>query len=380
MPRTPTYGRAAGPGDAVGSSIYEMYAPQRASTQFGVDFSRTGFEMEKDIEIEKQKQLDAQLAQAERDKVLREQGVRAAEGKAKKMGKVSSAVSGATLGASALGWIPGGAIVGGIGGALLGGLFGEEGGYVPGISPESLLYKQYQAGGGVTGYSGGQPKFLRRGYQNLQLREADLGKLAEQASEMGKTSFGDYLTSAAKGYSAGKSLSSMLDIQGIKNFMGDVKQYGIGDAFKHSVARGSDWGKLFGEKTTKKFQDVMAENVTRQGKIDNPWLGQTDEDFWKDVPMNVDPSSILGSKTQRLAMPTKGVSASDAAMMNKIVAEKAQVRKNIFKDKSRMKKSVVQRAIQQGGPGSPYSGLLGGPEAAGGIKSDPLSWWESGGN
>ena len=59
MPRTPTYGRAAGPGDAVGSSIYELYAPQRASTEFGVDFARTGYEFQKEVEIEKQKQLDA---------------------------------------------------------------------------------------------------------------------------------------------------------------------------------------------------------------------------------------------------------------------------------------------------------------------------------
>ena len=70
-----------------------------------------------------------------------------------------------------------------------------------------------------------------------------------------------------------------------ENFMKDMAQYGLGDAFKHHVARGeSDFDFLFGDKTTKKYQDVFKENVTRLGKEQNPWLKLSeeaqDEAFW----------------------------------------------------------------------------------------------------
>ena len=69
-----------------------------------------------------------------------------------------------------------------------------------------------------------------------------------------------------------------------ENFMKDVSQYGLGDAFKHSVARGGGLSGLFGDKTTKKYQDVFKENVTRLGKEQNPWLKLSeeaqDEAFW----------------------------------------------------------------------------------------------------
>ena len=270
MPRTPTYGRATGPGDAVGSSIYEMYAPQRASTEFGVDYARTGFEFQKEVEFEKQRQLDAKIAQHKRIQELQEQEAEKRRKKGRKGQKVSSAAAGAT----ALGsFVPG---YGHVAGAALGWLFGEEGGMVPSINPDSLLYKQYQNGGDVTGYSGGRPKFLRRGYQNLQLREEEVERALEGLESVKSYGLWDAAQDAFKGYTAGKDLMSMVP----EGFMKDVSQYGLGDAFKHSVARGGGLSDFFGDKTTKKYQDVFKENVTRVGMEQNPWLDQTDEEFW----------------------------------------------------------------------------------------------------
>ena len=277
MPRTPTYGRATGPGDAVGSSIYEMYAPQRAATEFGVDYARTGYQLQKEVEIEKQKQLDAQIAQSQQVRDIQEQEAAKRRKKGRKGKKVSSAATGATLGAQIGSAVPGvGTLIGGAIGGLGGWLFGEDGGMVPAINPDSLLYKQYQAGGDVTGYSGGQPKFLRRGYQNLQLRQEDVGRAQENLDKMKSYGFMDAIGDLGKGYMAGKDLISMVP----ENFMKDMAQYGLGDAFKHSVARGGDLDFLFGDKTTKKYQDVFKENVTRVGMEQNPWLDQTDEEFW----------------------------------------------------------------------------------------------------
>ena len=208
MPRTPTYGRAAGPGDAVGSSIYELYAPQRASTEFGVDFARTGYEFQKEVEIEKQKQLDAQIAQSQRVQNIQEQAADKARRKQAKGKKVGSAATGATIGAQIGSAVPGiGTLIGGAIGGLGGWLFGEEGGMVPYIHPNSLLYKQYQSGGDVTGYSGGQPKFLRRGYQNLQLRQEDVNRAQENLDKMKSYGLWDAVKDVAAGYSAGKSLT-----------------------------------------------------------------------------------------------------------------------------------------------------------------------------
>ena len=208
MPRTPTYGRAAGPGDAVGSSIYELYAPQRASTEFGVDFARTGYEFQKEVELEKQRQLDAKIAQHEFGEELQKEGAAKTRSKRRKGEKVSSATAWGTAGAK-LGSAAGlpGSIVGGIVGGLGGWLFGEEGGMVPAIHPNSLLYKQYQAGGDVTGYSGGQPKFLRRGYQNLQFRQEDVNRAQENLDKMKSYGLWDAVQDVAAGYSAGKSLT-----------------------------------------------------------------------------------------------------------------------------------------------------------------------------
>ena len=258
-----------------------MYAPQRAATEFGVDYARTGYQLQKEVEIEKQKQLDAQIAQSQQVRDIQEQEAAKRRKKGRKGKKVSSAATGATLGAQIGSAVPGvGTLIGGAIGGLGGWLFGEDGGMVPAINPDSLLYKQYQAGGDVTGYSGGQPKFLRRGYQNLQLRQEDVGRAQENLDKMKSYGFMDAIGDLGKGYMAGKDLISMVP----ENFMKDMAQYGLGDAFKHSVARGGDLDFLFGDKTTKKYQDVFKENVTRLGKEQNPWLKLSeeaqDEAFW----------------------------------------------------------------------------------------------------
>jgi len=225
MPRTPTYGRATGPGDAVGSSIYEMYAPQRESTEFGVDYARTGYQLQKEVEIEKQKQLDAQIAQNQQVRDIQEQEATKRRKKKRKGQKTSSAAAGATLGAKIGSFvpIPGGTLIGGAIGGLGGYLFGEEGGMVPFINPDSLLYKQYQAGGDVTGYSGGQPKFLRRGYQNLQLRQEDVGRAQENLDKMKSYGFWDAVGDLGKGYMAGKDL-----IPGVEKFADYASLIGSG--------------------------------------------------------------------------------------------------------------------------------------------------------
>lgn len=271
MPRTPTYGRAAGPGDAVGSSIYELYAPQRESTAFGVDYAKTGYQLQKEVEEEKQRQLDAKIAQNKRIRDLQEQEAEKRRAKGRRGKKVGTAAAGAYTGAKwgAAGGVPG-SIVGGLIGGVGGWLFGEDGGMVPSIHPDSLLYKQYQNGGTITGYSGGRPKFLRRGYQNLQLREEDVERAQENLESVKAYNFWDAIGDIGAGLDVGKSLSAY--IPGIQAFMKDIPQYGLGDAFKHSVARGGELSDFFGDETTKKYQDVMKENVTRLGMAQNPLI------------------------------------------------------------------------------------------------------------
>ena len=239
MPRTPTYGRATGPGDAVGSSIYEMYAPQRASTEFGVDYARTGYQLQKEVEEEKQKQLDAKIAQNQRIRDLQEQEADKRRGKKRKGQKTSTAAAGAYAGAKfgSAGGIPG-ALIGGAIGGLGGWLFGEDGGMVPFINPDSLLYKQYQNGGTasstpITGYSGGRPKFLRRGYQNLQLRQEEVERAQENLESVKAYNFWDAVQDISSGYMAGKALApkaqTMFDLAG--STLGVAKEKGWGTAW-----------------------------------------------------------------------------------------------------------------------------------------------------
>ena len=82
--------------------------------------------------------------------------------------------------------------------------------------------------------------------------------------------FWDAIGDIGAGLDVGKSLSAY--IPGIQAFMKDIPQYGLGDAFKHSVARGGELSDFFGDETTKKYQDVMKGNVTKLGMAQNPGI------------------------------------------------------------------------------------------------------------
>ena len=271
MPRQPQFGQGEGAVAPISSDVYEMYAPQMAMTDFQTDFSRSGYEMSRDIEFERQAQLDAQIAQSKHAQEERQRGADRQAEAAKKGKKVSSAVAGATTGATlgakygtALG--PWGTVIGGAIGGLGGLLFGEEGGMVPGIHPRSMLFKEYQQGGDVMGYTG-QGKFLQRGLQNLQMRQDDLSRLTENVDKMGKYGFWDAAMDAGRGYMAGKALApkaeSLLNLA--KSSYGLAKEKGIG----------SVWDVLSG-KTTGLPDPVSIGNIEVPSSLELTKRPQTD--------------------------------------------------------------------------------------------------------
>ena len=233
MPRQPQFGQGEGAVAPISSDVYEMYAPQMAMTDFQTDFSRSGYEMSRDIEFERQAQLDAQIAQSKHAQEERQRGADRQAKAAKKGKKIRSAATGATIGAQIGSVVPGvGTLIGGAIGGLGGLLFGEEGGMVPGIHPRSMLFKEYQQGGDVMGYTG-QGKFLQRGLQNLQMRQDDLSRLTENVDKMGKYGFWDAAMDAGRGYMAGKALApkaeSLLNLA--KSSYGLAKEKGIGSVW-----------------------------------------------------------------------------------------------------------------------------------------------------
>ena len=159
--------------------------------------------MRRDIFEEEEKQLDAKIAQAKRAEELRKAGQDKLDKKAKTGRKVSAAATGATMGAQLGSVVPGvGNVVGGVIGGLGGLIFGNEGGYVPEIHPRSMLYKEFQQGGTVTGYTG-EGKFGKRGLQNLRMRETDINRLAGNVDKMGKYGFWDAAMDVGRGYMMG---------------------------------------------------------------------------------------------------------------------------------------------------------------------------------
>ena len=231
MPRQPQFGQGEGAVAPISSDVYEMYAPQMAMTDFQTDFSRSGYEMSRDIEFERQAQLDAQIAQSKHAQEERQRGADRQAKAAKKGKKISSAATGATIGGSI---VPG---VGHVAGAALGWLFGEEGGMVPGIHPRSMLFKEYQQGGDVMGYTG-QGKFLQRGLQNLQMRQDDLSRLTENVDKMGKYGFWDAAIDAGKGYMMGKNITDFG-----KNIMKSDFMQGIPTALEAGSEMGMSKGQ-----------------------------------------------------------------------------------------------------------------------------------------
>ena len=200
-PRLPQFGQAAGLNGGISADVYEQFAPQMATTAFKQADMGRSYQLDKDIFEEEQAQLDAKIAQSREAEALRQKGIKKEQKKAKTGRKVSAAATGATLGSS---FGPIGTVLGGVGGFL----FGNEGGYVPEIHPRSMLYKEYQQGGTVTGYTG-EGKFGRRGLQNLQMRQDDISRLSSNVDKMGKYGFWDAAMDAGKGYMMGKNISDL---------------------------------------------------------------------------------------------------------------------------------------------------------------------------
>ena len=258
MPRQPQYGQGAG--TSISSDVYEQYAPQQAMTEFQTDSARTGFEMKKDIQIEEDAQLDAKIAQNQAIRASQDSEAAKNRAKAAKGKKVSSASTGATVGGTLFG--PAGAVAGG----ALGWLFGNEGGMVPEMNPRSMLFKEFQSGGSVLGYTG-QGKFGRRGLQNLQLRQQDVDRAAENASKAGKYGFWDAALDAGRGYMAGKSLApkakTLMDLAGSSFSL--AKNKGIGSVFDVLM------GKAGGLPSVSPFQNIE----TIKGGLQMPKIEQS---------------------------------------------------------------------------------------------------------
>ena len=306
-PRLPQFGQASGFNGGISADVYEQYAPQMATTAFQQADMSSEYGMRRDIFEEEERQLDAKIAQSKRAEELRKAGQDKLDKKAEKSAKVQAAATGATVGSS---FGPIGTLVGGIGGWFV----GNEGGYVPEIHPRSMLYKEFQQGGTVTGYTG-EGKFGKRGLQNLQMREADLNRLAGNVDKMGKYGFWDAAMDVGKGYMGGKKIAGSEGFSDLMTGLKDVKQYGFMDAFKHHAARTGGLGDLgevmgmFGfdqDKFLAGAQDTFKENITRVGKQQNPWIEKEETQSLLDfLPKNT--TSIVKKPTDALTKtPVRG--------------------------------------------------------------------------
>jgi len=288
MPRQPQFGQGEGAVAPISSDVYEMYAPQMAMTDFQTDFSRSGYEMSRDIEFERQAQLDSSIAQSDFAQAERERGAEKEAKKAKKSRKVAAAAAGAKVGSSF--GLPG-AIIGGAAGWL----FGEEGGMVPSIHPRSMLFKEYQQGGDVMGYTG-QGKFLQRGLQNLQMRQDDLSRLTENVDKMGKYGFWDAAMDAGKGYMMGKNITDFG-----KNIMKSDFMQGIPTALE----AGSEMGMSKGQSLLDYTKSFLPQKDDSMNLL-NLFKGPTEQTFapvMKDAG-GLDYSQVPGMPKYNPAMTT----------------------------------------------------------------------------
>tara|TARA_R110000822_G_C15252984_1_gene487528 strand:- start:131 stop:1135 length:1005 start_codon:yes stop_codon:yes gene_type:complete len=321
MPRQPQYGQGAG--TAISSDVYEQYAPQMAMTDFQTESARTGYLFQKDVEDEKQAQLDVKIAQNQAQRASAESADAKNRAAAARGKKVSSTVAGATLGAKLGSVVPGvGNLVGGAIGGLGGFLFGNEGGMVPEMNPRSMLFKEYQQGGSVPGYTG-QGKFLRRGLQNLEFRQQDVDKSADIASRAGKYNFFDAALDAGRGYMMGKSLApkakSLMDLAGSSFSL--AKNKGIGSVFDVLM------GKAGGLPSVSKYQNIE----TIKGGLQMPKIAQSS--------MNkiTQGSDFMDRVTGRAQLPSKDMGNLESLLAN-IKAQKAKsktspVAKKVYKPK-----------------------------------------------
>jgi len=298
--RLPQFGQASGFDGGISSDVYEQYAPQLGTLEFQGDDMGRAYQMDRDIFEEEEAQLDARIAQSKQAEALRQKGIDKEKKKAEKSRKVAAAATGAKVG-SAFG--PVGTLFGGIGGWLV----GNEGGYVPEMHPRSMLYKEYQQGGTVTGYTG-EGKFGRRGLQNLQMRQDDISRLSSNVDKMGKYGFWDAAMDVGKGYMSGKDIVGSEGFSDLMTGLKDVKQYGFMDAFKHHAARTGGLGDLgevmgmFGfdqDKFLAGAQDTFKENITKVGKQQNPWIEKEETQSLLDfLPKNT--TSIVKKSTNTL--------------------------------------------------------------------------------
>ena len=315
MPRQPQYGQGAG--TAISSDVYEQYAPQMATTDFQTEFAKTGYELEKAVEDERQAQLDVKVAQSQSQRASAEEADAKNRAAQKKSKKVTAAATGATIGST---FGPIGTAVGAIGGFL----FGNEGGMVPEINPRSMLFKEYQQGGSVPGYTG-QGKFLRRGLQNLQLRQQDVDKAADIASKAGKYNFFDAALDAGRGYMMGKALApkakTLMDLAGSGYSL--AKNQGIGAVF--DVLRGKAGG-------LPDFKNIE----TMTSNLEMPKIEQTS------IGKIIHGDDFLNRVTGRAELPSKDMGNLESLLAN-IKAQKAKSKTSpvanvIYKDKNKDKK------------------------------------------
>ena len=323
MSRQPQFGQGAGAQGPISSDVYEQYAPQMAMTDYQTDLGRSGYELSRDVELESQAQLDAQIAQSEAVKGSQKLEAEKLRKKRRKGQRVSSAAAGATLGAQVGSIVPGvGNVVGGIVGGLGGLLFGEEGGYVPNIHPRSMLFKEYQQGGDVTGYTG-QGKFLRRGLQNLQFRQEEVNRAAKNAKKAGKYGFWDAALDVGKGYMAGKTLApqaeTMLNLA--KSTYGLAKNKGLGAVWDVLS------GKLSGLPSVSPYQNI--ETPVDMTISQQPTFG-AESILGLTSGSSFDKS---GRITKGLSSTRKTLSAADKRLMNTFVS-KSPVRDTALTDTS----------------------------------------------
>ena len=315
MSRQPQFGQGAGALGPISSDVYEQYAPQMAMTDYQTDLGRSGYELSRDVELESQAQLDAQIAQSEAVKGSQKLEAEKLRKKQRKSDKVKSAATWATVGST---FGPVGTALGCIGGFL----FGEEGGYVPNIHPRSMLFKEYQQGGDVTGYTG-QGKFLRRGLQNLQFRQEEVNRAAENAKKAGKYGFWDAALDVGKGYMAGKTLApqaeTMMNLA--KSTYGLAKNKGLGAVWDVLS------GKSSGLPSVSPYQNI--ETPVDMTISQQPTFG-AESILGLTSGSSFDKS---GRITKGLSSTRKTLSAADKRLMNTFVS-KSPVRDTALTDTS----------------------------------------------
>ena len=153
----------------------------------------------------------------------------------------------------------------GIGG-LLGGILGQILIPIPGVGAA--------IGAGLGGWAGTEAGEAISGVDEDDLRAGKFYKNTRNqiVDDIAGAKLSQSLEGGLKaGMTAGFSPGGGIYGKGA-NLFKDTMQYGVSDAFKHGMARSSIEG-------ASEYGDLMAQNVTKEGLLDNPWLQEEDE-FW----------------------------------------------------------------------------------------------------